>query len=117
MNSPLGPRRFISRTAGARNPVEGEVARSCCRGYQHVEDFPRWLRVTRSGMLLKRAFTSGWPGRFEEPCPPPTCPLPPASFAELTEAGRHPPGDPRRQVPEILPSSLTSARSLSRLGE
>jgi hypothetical protein len=41
----------------------------------------------------------------------------PASFIELIEAGRHSPGHPRRTLPEISSSSLTSSRSSSQLGE
>ena len=36
----------------------------------------------------------------------------PASFIELIEAGRHSPGHPRRTLPEISSSSLTSSRSI-----
>ena len=66
---------------GDGNPEcgRGTRATSCCQGCQDVEDFPRWQRVTRTGTLLQRAFTSGWPGRSRMPYPPPTCPLPPRS--------------------------------------
>jgi hypothetical protein len=62
MNSPLGPRRFISRTAGARNPVEGEELLpriSTCRGLPEVA-----TRYSKRNALEKSVhFRLAWPVR------------------------------------------------------
>ena len=101
------PNRFISRAAGTRNAVEGDEllpGMSRCRGLPEVA-----TRDSNRNALAKSVhFRLAWP--VEDALPAAHLPAP-ASFAELTEAGRHPPGDLRAKVPKISPSSLTSASS------
>ena len=101
------PNRFISRAAGTRNAVEGDEllpGMSRCRGLPEVA-----TRDSNRNALAKSVhFRLAWP--VEDALPATHLPAP-ASFVELTEAGRHPPGDLRAKVPKISPSSLTSASS------
>ena len=85
MYLPLGPRRFISRRSGARNAVEGEELLQrmpTCRGLDQV------AALYSNGTALEKS------AHFRLPMP--VCDYASASrspalasFAELTEAGRH----------------------------
>ena len=113
MTSPPAPKRFICSTAGARNAIErAELLQRVptSRGLSQVPaSFSNEVALQKSAhfwlpMLLYADFLAAYSPAL-------------ASFVELTEAGRHSPGHPGRRVPEILPSSLTSASSLGRKGE
>ena len=108
MTSPPAPNRFISRAAGARNAVERaellQMVPTCRTVYQVAHMYSNGVALQKSAHFwLPMLLCADFPAAYSPAL---------TSFAELTEAGQQSPGHPWRRVPQILPSSLTSASSL-----
>ena len=87
MYLPLGPRRFISRRSGARNAVEGEELLQrmpTCRGLDQVAALYSNGTALEKSAHFRLAANAGLCDYASAPRSPAL-----ASFAELTEAGRH----------------------------